>query len=139
MEFYCQSLRSARSRTHRIETDEAEARKTAKLREQVTAAREDLRQREAAETVPFKVDRHTAPAIHPDHLRENPPSKPFDNRVSKLGQEQKGVDAVPHNHPHKVGTIHPDQVKHITSRVRVFASVPEMCDACKTMVEELHP
>jgi len=37
-----------------------------------------------------------------------------------------------------VGTLTAEQAKHITNRVRVFASVPEMCDACKTMVEELH-
>lgn len=72
------------------------------------------------------MDRHTMPAINPEHLKERDVAHPPKGKI------------IPTSRADKIGTIPPSALANITTRVRIFGSKPEMCDACKTMVEELH-
>lgn len=65
-------------------------------------------------------------------MSEHPPARMPKNATTGKEMKPNAVNA------HTVGEIPHNQVQNITNRVPVFASREHMCDACKTMVEELH-
>merc|ERR1712096_356394 len=58
----------------------------------------------------------------------------------QTGKKPAGADPIPSADPHTIGKLTPEQAANISTRVPVFAGGNRelMCDACKTMVEELH-